>query len=87
MPPRTLSQRQIGHANASRIATVKLRTQSLRGGEVEAMFLGQLFDLEDLGIEEGHLRINSEGGEDFSLTGLITLDGAFISAQSISRIR
>ena len=63
------------------------QVMSLRGGEVEAMFLGQLFDLEDLGIEEGHLRINSEGGEDFSLTGLITLDGAFISAQSISRIR
>ena len=63
------------------------QVMSLGSGEMEAIFLAQLFDFEDLGIEEGHLRINSEREEDFSLTGLITLDGFFFSAQSISRIR
>ena len=59
---------------------------SLKGGEMEALFLSQLFDLEQLGVEEGHLRINSEGSEDFTLVGLITRDGFFISAQSLSLV-
>lgn len=59
---------------------------SLEGGEMDAMFLEELFDLEELGVEEGHLRVSSEGNEDFSFVGLITRDGVFISAQSISRI-
>ena len=37
-------------------------------------------------IEKGHLIIQTDGGEEFALTGVITLDGFFISAQSISRI-
>ena len=48
-----------------------------------AEFLDELIQTD---IEEGHLIIESEGGEDFALTGLITMDGFFISAQSISRI-
>ena len=52
------------------------------GGQV-ARFLDQLIQID---IEEGSLIIESEGGEDFALTGLITVDGFFISAQSISRI-
>jgi len=59
---------------------------SLEGGEMDAMFLEELFDLEELGVEEGHLRVSSEGNEEFSFVGLITRDGVFISAQSISRI-
>ena len=53
------------------------------GGQV-ARFLSQFIQID---FEEGHLIIQTDGGEEFALTGLITLDGFFISAQSISRIQ
>ena len=40
----------------------------------------------DADIEEGRLIIETDEGRKFALTGLITLNGFFISAQSISRI-
>ena len=49
-----------------------------------ARFLSQLIQTD---VEEGYLIIESDEGEDFALTGLITVDGFFISAQSISRIQ
>ena len=50
----------------------------------EAEFLGEFLQ-GNLDIEEGHLIIDTIQGE-FGLTGLITLDGFFISAQSILRL-
>ena len=49
-----------------------------------ARFLSQLIQTD---LEEGHLIIESDGGEEFALAGLITVDGFFVSSQSLSRIR
>ncbi len=56
----------------------------LEPGEMKAMFLDEI--LIGLEIAEGHLWIRSEGEGDFALSGLITQNGFFVSAQSISRI-
>ena len=56
----------------------------LEPGEMKAMFLDEI--LVGLEIEEGHLWLQSEEGEDFILSGLITQNGFFVSAQSISRV-
>ena len=56
----------------------------LEPGEMKAMFLDEI--LVGLEIDEGHLWLQSEGGEDFILSGLITQSGFFVSAQSISRV-
>ena len=56
----------------------------LEPGEMKAMFLDEI--LVGLEIEEGHLWIRSGEEGDFVLSGLITQNGFFVSAQSISRI-
>ncbi len=53
-------------------------------GAQVARFLSQFLQID---FEEGHLIIETDGGEEFALTGLITVDGFFISAQSMSRIQ
>ena len=57
----------------------------LGAGEMRGIFLDEIFS--ELDVEEGHLWIRSQGGEDFALSGLVTEKGFFISAQSLSRIR
>ena len=52
---------------------------------MEAFFLSEHFP-GDLPIDEGTLIVAVEGEAEIVLTGLITKDGFFISAQSISRI-
>ncbi len=49
-----------------------------------ARFLSQFIQTD---FEEGHLIIESDGGEEFALSGLITVDGLFVSAQSISQLK
>ncbi len=49
-----------------------------------ARFLSQFVQTD---FEEGHLIVESDGGEEFALSGLITLDGLFVSAQSISLLQ
>ena len=56
----------------------------LEPGEMKAMFLDEI--LIGLEIVEGHLWIRSDDEKDFVLSGLITQNGFFVSAQSISRI-
>ncbi len=56
----------------------------LEAGEMKAMFLDEI--LVGLEIEEGHLWIRSDQEGDFVVSGLITQNGFFVSAQSISRI-